>query len=116
MQTVLGQLCMRAQIRLSEPLQWLLNLRKCEDLTSRNYCFRAGPIIEEVSDEEADRLISGQKSRSLEATSDPVEYEQSGMKNIEASTTRSQSVPVLPNTAAFGDTLNALKQNPEMLR
>ena len=85
-------------------------------LISRNYCFSAGPIIEEVSDEEAERLISGQKSKSLETTSDPVQGEQSSMKNAEASTTSSGSVPVLPNTAAFGDTLNALKQNPEMIR
>lgn len=76
----------------------------------------SGPIIEEVSDEEAERLISGQKSKSLETTSDPVQGEQSSMKNAEASTTSSGSVPVLPNTAAFGDTLNALKQNPEMIR
>lgn len=69
-----------------------------------------------MSDEEADRLLSGQKSKSVETTPDPVEDEQSSMKNGEASTTSSQSVPVLPNTAAFGDTLNALKQNPEMLR
>jgi len=76
----------------------------------------AGPIIEEVTDEEADLLMSGPQKIPLETTSGRVEDEQSSMANGEASSTSSQSVPVLPNTAAFGDTLSALKQNPEMLR
>jgi hypothetical protein len=75
-----------------------------------------GPIIEEVTDEEAERLTSGPNKIPVETASGRVENEQSSIANGEASSTSSQSVPVLPNTAAFGDTLNALKQNPEMLR
>lgn len=72
-----------------------------------------------MSDEEAERLMSGSQKIPLETsqtTSGLVEDEQPGMPNGEASSTSSQSVPVPPNAAAFGDTLNALKQNPEMLR
>lgn len=60
--------------------------------------------------------MSGQKDKLLETNPDPREDDQSSTKNGEASATSSQSVPVLPNPASFGDTLNALKQNPEMLR
>ena len=42
--------------------------------------------------------------------------QQSGTANGEASTTSTQSGPVLPNNAAFGDGLDALKQNPDMMR
>lgn len=72
----------------------------------------SGPIIEEVSDEEAERLLSGSKKIS-ETTSGRVVDEQS---NGDASSASPQSVPVMPNPPAFGDTINALKQNPEMLR
>lgn len=60
--------------------------------------------------------MSGPKITPLETTSDRVEVEQSSMTNGEASSSSSRSVPVLPNTAAFGDTFSALKQNPEMIR
>lgn len=69
-----------------------------------------------MSDEEAERLMSGPTKIPLETTSGRVEDVQPSMANGEAFSTRSQSVPVLPNTAAFGDTLSALKQNPEMIR
>lgn len=74
-----------------------------------------GPIIEEVHDEEAEKSMSGNDTQPLESTDDRAK-EHSNMPNCEASTATSNSVPVMPNTAAFGDTLSALKQNPEMLR
>ena len=76
----------------------------------------AGPIIEEVSDEEADRLMSGSSRSPADPTFARDVGQQPGTANGEASTTSTQTGPVLPNNAAFGDGLNALKQNPDMMR
>lgn len=65
-----------------------------------------------MSDEEAERLLSGSK-KIPETTSGRVVDEQS---NGDASSASPQSVPVMPNSPAFGDTINALKQNPGMLK
>lgn len=75
-----------------------------------------GPIIEEVSDEEADRLMSGSSRSPVDPTFARDVGEQPGTANGEASTTSSQSGPGLRSNAGFGDGLNALKQNPDMMR
>ena len=81
-------------------------------------CLLAGPLIEEVSDDEAERLTSRSK-RLVGADSNVAEAiidEQPGLRKVDPVTTSMRPGPVLPSNPAFGDSLSALKQNPDMIR
>lgn len=83
-----------------------------------DYYLFAGPLIEEVSEDEAEKLTSRSK-RPLDADSNVAEAiidEQPGLMNVDPATTSMRPRPVLPSNPAFGDSLSALKQNPDMIR
>lgn len=66
-----------------------------------------GPVIEEISEEEVQAFSAGMsdnKKRNKEEISQ------------QASTDSEQQAPIFPDTAGFSQTIDSLKENPEMMR
>jgi hypothetical protein len=71
----------------------------------------AGPIIEEVTDEEAERITSGSREDTVDSSSNgSVLTDNAGESSV--SDTRSS----LPDSMPMGAGLSALSQNPEVFR
>lgn len=74
-----------------------------------------GPIVEEITDDEADRPIS-RESDQLVDTVDATPGEHRLPRDMEVPLNSHRQGPVLPSDPAFGESLNALNTNPDMIR
>lgn len=75
-----------------------------------------GPLIEEITDEEADRFTSVTQSHAAESNGTNVYSGERGTGGTGGDLNSNNFGPSTVNDPGFVDSLQILKQNPEMIR
>jgi hypothetical protein len=87
------------------------------EVSNWGYCWRdaSGPIVEEITDDEADRPVSPESDQLVD-TVDTTPGEHRLPRDVEVPLNSHRQGPVLPSDPAFGESLNTLNANPDMIR